>query len=98
MTSIELTSRLGPAFFALRNIAPALSGDESQLFVAADAAMGVQAFENKFRGGGSHGIRLARAESQGAQLVHQALDAGKLLHHALRTDAFVQLQAAAQLE
>src|SRR5216683_3333324 len=53
-------------------LAAAGLGQEPDLFVTAQAAMRVEAFQNKLSGGGADGIRLTDAQTEDAGLFHQA--------------------------
>src|SRR6185295_3195965 len=46
------------ALFPARGLAAFFFGGETAFFGAADAAVGIQAFENEFRRGGADGVRL----------------------------------------
>src|SRR5580698_1230987 len=64
--------------FPLSRFSPLLFRAEAALFVAADAAVRVEAFQYEFRGGRPHRIRLIRAQAQVFHLLHQALNAAEL--------------------
>src|ERR1051326_7179768 len=78
--------------------APARLGCETDLFIPADPTVGVQTFQDEFGRGGTHGIRLARAQSKKLGLIEQALNARQLLDHLCRWSGLIQLQRSTQLE
>ena len=51
-------------------LATAFSADEGLFFVATDAAMGVEAFEDELGGGGPLGIGFTNANSKFGRLLH----------------------------
>src|SRR5579871_4878306 len=94
--SIKLPARRPTAFPALWWwLALAFAGRESHFFIAADAAMSIQAFQNEFSRGRTDRIRLARPQAQSGGLFHEALNTRQLLDHASRVHGFVELQRSA---
>ena len=72
---------------------------EAGLFVAADAAVRVQAFQDELGRAGAHGVRLARAQAQLLGLFHQTLNLSQLSPTIFaEVRRLVQLQRSAQLE
>src|ERR1039458_2022885 len=73
-------------------------GGEAALFVAADAAVGVQPFENKLGGGGAHAIGLVFGEAERLGFLHQALYGVQLADHGGGIDGLIELERAAEIE
>src|ERR1051326_5071384 len=83
--SVVLPPEIRPlAAFGFAGGGALLLGAEAALFIAADAAMGMQPFEDEFGRPCPHRVRLIRAQTQGGGLFHQPLNARKLLYHAAR--------------
>src|ERR1035438_5250479 len=81
---------LALALFALLGFALAVArlaglgfvfGGEAALFVAADAAVGVEPFEDELGGGGAHAIGLVFGEAERLGFLHQALYGVQLADH-----------------
>src|SRR5579872_2052026 len=82
---IELSPRRPAAFPALGWwFTLAFACCEPRFLIPTDAAMSIQAFQNKFRRRRAYRIRLTRAQPQSRGLFHQALNARELLDHASR--------------
>src|SRR5579883_3171372 len=82
------------AFFPGR-LAALFFGRESAFLIAADAAMRMQPFEDKLGGRCPDRVRLIGRQAQHLDLLHEALDSGKLLDHGGRIDVLVELEASA---
>src|ERR1035438_627392 len=90
--SVVSAAEVGTLALALLSLAVALRfprlaarrfviAGETPLFVAADAPVGVQPFQDELRGGGPHRIRLVLAHAQRLRLLHQPLNRAQLPHH-----------------
>src|SRR5579871_2522644 len=75
---VELPPRGTPGFAAFGRVALPLGGHESDLLVAADAAMGVQTLQNKFGCRCAQRIRLISSQSERPGLLHQTLNVVEL--------------------
>src|ERR1035438_205730 len=98
---------LALALFALLGFALAVArlaglgfvfGGEAALFVAADAAVGVQPFENKLGGGGAHAIGLVFGEAERLGFLHEALYGVQLADHGGGIDGLIELERTAEIE
>src|ERR1035438_6287323 len=78
---------LGPVF-----------GGVAAFFIAADAAVGVEAFEDELGGGGAHAIGLVFGEAERLGLLHEALYGVQLADHGGGIDGLIQLERAAEIE
>src|ERR1035438_3003335 len=73
-------------------------GGEAAFFVAADAAVGVEAFEDELGGGGAHASGLVFGEAERLGLLHEALYGVQLADHGGGIDGLIQLERAAEIE
>src|ERR1035437_8487013 len=98
---------LALAIFAVFGFAPAVArlagvgsvfGGEAAFFVAADAAGGVEPFEDELGGGGARAIGLVRGEAERAGLLHQALYGVQLADHGGGIHGLIELERAAEIE
>src|SRR5215471_5517230 len=71
---------------------------KTALFIAADAPVRVEPFENELRGSSANRIRFVYPDPQSLSLFHQALNACQLLHHSGGIDGFGQFQRTTQIE
>src|ERR1035437_4366193 len=71
-------------------------GGEAAFFVAADAAVGVEPFEDELGGGRAYGLVFGEAERPG--LLHQALNGIQLADHGGGIDGLIELERAAEIE
>src|ERR1035438_7542569 len=98
---------LALALFALLGFALAVArlarlgfvfGGEAALFVAADAAVGVEPFEDELGGGGAHAIGLVFGEAERLRLLHEALNGVQLPDHGGGIDGLIELERTAEIE
>src|ERR1035437_1919798 len=76
----------------------AVFGGEAAFFVAADAAVGVEPFEDELGGGGAHAVGLVLGEAERVRLLHQALYSVQLADHGSGIDGLIELERAAEIE
>ena len=82
----------------LDGLAAALAGGEAGFFIAADAFVRVQSFQDELARGGTHRIRFTRAQAEQFGFREQTLNSAELFHHMPGGDALVEFQRAAQFE
>src|ERR1035437_6836011 len=71
---------------------------EAAVFVAADAAVGVEPFEDELGGGGARAYGLVFGEAERPGLLHQTLNGIQLADHGGGIDGLIELERAAEIE
>jgi hypothetical protein len=80
------------------SFAAAFPTDKGEFFVAIDAALGVEAFEDELGGGGALGIAFMDAEAELGGFLHEALDLVELADEVRGWGEFGKLEGSTHLE